>query len=220
MTKDSSGHGHRDRTGLVFREKPIRHHGSNLGEFPARVGQNLQGKDVLAGGNNRKESSKIGRRNRVRDSGQIRQRSYAPNFAQSGSEFPVQNVLCSSISPITGTQNRAKGRPPDPVCGTLVADGETPASGAGCRSLPITAISNRSCASDDDNARPGIEGGFEGDLHISDNVDGCWENFGKRLADDFRQLGAGSSRTSHARMRDLRRCNSSGGTRLERGLLE
>src|ERR1700692_2420537 len=71
MTKDTSCHGHRDRTGLVFREKTIRHHGSNLGEFPTRVRQNLQGKDVLAGGNDRKECSKVRRRNGVRRLGQI-----------------------------------------------------------------------------------------------------------------------------------------------------
>src|ERR1700722_4512147 len=212
MTKDTSCHGHRDRTDLVFREKATCHYGSNLGEFPARFGQNLQSKDVLAGGNDGKEGSKIRRRARIRGASEIVQRSNTPGFAESCREFLVQNALCSSISPIARAQDGAHCGPPDPVSGAFVADSESPAPGPGCRSLPIPAVGDRTGAGNYDNSRPAIEGGFESDLHVTDHVDGCGNNFGKGLAHYFSQLRTGGAGASNASVRNLRRRDSGGGT--------
>ena len=220
MTKDTSCNGHRDRTALVFREKAIYHDDSDLGEFPARVGQHLQGKDVLTCGNDGKERSKVRRRTRIRGAGEIVQRSNTPGFAESCHEFPVQNALCSSISRIRGAQDGAHCGPPDPMSGAFIADSESPASGAGCRSLLVTAVGDRTGAGNDDDSRSAIEGGFERDVHVADHVDGSGDNFGKGLAHDFSQLRTSGPGPSNASMRDLRRRDPGGGTCLAHRLLK
>src|SRR5271157_4162479 len=86
VTKDSSGHGHRDRGRVGFGEQAAEHDGGKLGKFAAGAGENLRGQIVRAGGDRGKERSKIGRRNCVAGAGEIGERGYSPSFQESGGE--------------------------------------------------------------------------------------------------------------------------------------
>jgi hypothetical protein len=179
MTKDASSHGHRDGTILVFRKKTIHHNGGDLCEFPTGVRLDLQGKNVFASGNGRKECGEVGRGNRVGGSGKVGQRRHAPDFAQCPSECSVKDVLSRSISPVASPKNGADGDAADPVSGTFVADGESPTSGTRGPSLPVAAVRNGARAGNDNYARAGVEGRFQGNLHVADNVDGGGQNLGQ-----------------------------------------
>jgi len=146
MTKDASGHGHRDGTLLVVWKKSIHHDGANLREFPARIGQDLQGKCVFAGRNGRKERGEVGRGDGVGSAGKVGQRRHVPHSAQCCGEWPVKDVLRRSISLIAGAKNSANGGAADPMGGTFVADSESPASstrGAGTSDASAGNLSGR-----------------------------------------------------------------------------
>ena len=66
----------------------------------------------------------------------------------------------------------------------------------------------------------GIEGSFECDLHVADNVDGRGENFRQGVAYDCGQLRAGGARTSHAGARDLCGRDAGSGAGLAHRLLQ
>ena len=69
----------------------------------------------------------------------------------------------------------------------------------------VAAVGDRTRAGDDDDAGTGVEGRFEGDLHVADNVDGRGKNLGQMLADDRGQFRTSSAGTSDTCVRDLRR---------------
>src|ERR1700693_2474079 len=61
VTKDASGHGHRDRSAMVLREEAVNYDRGRLREFPASVGENLCGQLVGTGGDSWKQSCEVGR---------------------------------------------------------------------------------------------------------------------------------------------------------------
>ena len=84
MTKDASGHGHRDRCAVSLREESSDHRRGYISEFPSRVREDLPGHIVVASGYCRKKCGKVRRRNRVGGAHKIDQRAYAPDFAERG----------------------------------------------------------------------------------------------------------------------------------------
>ena len=104
--------------------------------------------------------------------------------------------------------------------GTLVADGESPTSGASGFSVRVAAVRDRPRARDDDDARSGIESSFESDLHVADNIDGRGENLSQRAPDDRRHLGSRRAGASDAGVRHLRRRDPGSNTCLAHRLLQ
>src|ERR1700733_13803456 len=88
----------------------------------------------------------------------------------------------------------------DPVGRAFVADGKSPASGAGRRPLLISSVRDRPGAGNHDDARASTECGFEGDLDVADHVDGSGKNLSQETPDYSRQLGPSRSRTAYAGM--------------------
>src|SRR5580692_3392677 len=63
VTKDASSHGHRDRSGLVFRKLATRHDQSHLGKLTTSIRENSPGQLILTGRNRRKQCREVRRRN-------------------------------------------------------------------------------------------------------------------------------------------------------------
>src|SRR5580704_15474188 len=131
VTKDTPDHGHRDGGGVVLAEEAADDDRGPGGEFPACVGENLRGKIVVAGGDDRKQNGEVGRRNRVCGAGKIDQRVDAPCLQKSRRKLGLHAGFRNFFVPIGGAQNGADGSASNPVSGTFVADGKSPASGAG-----------------------------------------------------------------------------------------
>src|SRR5579862_5392400 len=96
----------------------------------------------------------------------------------------------------------------------LIADGESPTSGAQSSSLPVAAVGDRAGTRNYDDARPVVERGFECDLHIAYHVNGHGKNLSKELADESSQLRARGTRTAHAHACNLLRRDAGGSARL------
>jgi hypothetical protein len=104
--------------------------------------------------------------------------------------------------------------------GAFISDGESPTASAGSSPPPVAAVSDGARAGNDNDTRASIEGSFERDLHIPNNVDGRRQYFGEKSAYTLGQLRPRGAGTSHARIRHLRRCDAGGGTRLAYRLLQ
>src|SRR5215831_19337178 len=80
VTKDASGHGHRDNR--LLREQSLNHHSSNPRQFPSRFPQNLTADFILTASHSREQRRKIRRRNRVRCPRQIQKAANSPTLIE------------------------------------------------------------------------------------------------------------------------------------------
>ncbi len=99
MTKDTSGHGHWDRTGLLSRKQAVDHDCGDFGQFPARMRQDLHSEIVFTRDNGGKERGEVGRRNRVGGAGQISGRAGMshPRLCRELWQAGMKNVFGGSV---------------------------------------------------------------------------------------------------------------------------
>ena len=220
VTKDTPDHGHRDGGGVVLAEEAADDDRGPGGEFPACVGENLRGKIVVAGGDDRKQNGEVGRRNRVCGAGKIDQRVDAPWLQKSRRKLGLHAGFRNFFVPIGGAQNGADGSASNPVSGTFVADGKSPASGAGGSSMRVAAIGDGTGARNDNDARARVECSFERDLHVANHINRSGEKFRQGAANNFGQFRAGSAGSSDASAGNLCGRNAGGGAGLADGALQ
>lgn len=133
--------------------------------------------------------------------------------------------FCSSyFCAIHVTHQGGGGGAANPVSGAFVGNGESPASGARGVAFEVAAVGDRAGAGDDEDAGTGAECGFQGDLHIADDLYGRrWggrQDFGKNAANCFGDLGARGSGGANAGVCNLCGCDSCGGAGLAYGLMQ
>ena len=176
------------------KRRRITDRGPGASSLPALV-RTCVAKLVGTGGDGRKQSGEVGRRNRVCGAGKIGQRSHSPGFAESRSKgLELHAGFRNFFASIGGAQNGADGSAANPVRGTFVADGKSPASGAGGSSLRVAAIGDGTCARNDNDARASVECSFERDLHVADHINRSGENFGQGSGEQFRPIPGGQRR--------------------------
>lgn len=232
MTKDAAGHGHWDGRGgssgvrrrrPVGREQAADHDRRQMSEFGAGGGENLRRRIFRAGEHGGKERGEVWSGARSRGAGEIFERSDTPGFQQSrgkgrilqrGAGFGV------SFSSIHVTHQSGGCGATDPVSGAFIGDGESPASGARGVALRIAAVGDGAGAGDDEDARTRAECGFQGDLHVADDVNWRRQDFGEDAANGFGNFGARGSGGADACMGHLRRGDSCGSAGLADGLMQ
>lgn len=194
-----------------------------MSEFGAGGGENLRRRIFWAGEHGGKERGEVWSGARGGRAGKIFQCGDTPGFQQSRGKRRVLQSGAGfrvSFSSIHVPHQGGRGGAADPVCGTFVGDGESPASGARGVALRIAAVGDGTGAGDDEDSGARAECGFQGDLHVADDANRGRQDFSEDATNnlsDFRTRGSGSA---DAGVCNLCERDSRGGASLAHGLMQ
>ena len=104
--------------------------------------------------------------------------------------------------------------------GTFVGDGVSPASSARSVAFAVAAVGDGAGAGDDEDAGTRTECGFQGYLHVTDDVNWRRQDFGEDAANCFGDLGTRGSGGADAGVDNLCGRDSCGGAGLADGLMQ
>jgi len=132
----------------------------DLSQFPSACDSTLRAITSSLAAIVGKRAAKSGVEIELAARAQVVKRGDAPAFAEGGGQGCGLRRLWlrrSYISRVGGAQDSGDGGAADPVGGTFVADGESPAAGTRSVAVAVAAVGDRSRAGDDDHAGAGAK---------------------------------------------------------------
>src|ERR1017187_3867492 len=196
LTKNAARHRYGKHVRGSTRREATQDDGGEPSQFGGGIGEEVAGDGIaLIGGaeDDRKQARKIRRRCRIGllykfvDGGEL------PRLQKHRGQRGIEPLIAR-------VHDRGDGVAANPVSGTLVGDGEPPASGARGLAASIAAVNDGTSTGNRDHTRASAERGFQGDYGIADNFDFCRIDFRNQFGDDVANLGGdfGPSRARSA----------------------